>query len=970
MAQTTLPDPQSYNKEQLLAAESQHIANCRQYTSAERKHLYSGDDASQPYCGLALSGGGIRAASFHLGVLQGLARQDLLPWIDYLSAVSGGSFIAGWLTKWLHDSKYHSVLTALSTASADGEPEKVHQLRQNTGYLTPRLGPLGQDTVLFLATYVHQFFIYLLMLTIFGMLILLYPNAALVLSRKLREYHLSDFALGTAGVLVASWGSALIFQFYIRSRVKTLSSSEWKSRAVGLGLVAGAILLALAETYDPRVVPPYSILAVLGGIAIAWGTDRVWRLEPSTPPLVRQRTCAILGLVAANLLVVHLFWYATRHDELTHNPSLHKFLEQSYVPWFYSSLSHRLVLVLIALLVVTLPLLFSQRLLERVKWIKRGEFSRIAKYLLVAVLLWVLIQYLAYRSTDILVRLRDFALRYPGQAQPDVIASLPLVFLMVLPAGIVGGALTFQFAVGILGRLLSPHVRESTMRTITFLYRYTAAWILLCVLAFLGPIYMGPTMANMRNAGTALIVISAATILYRIMATSVRLHRYVAGLSYAFGYCCLLLFASGLTCVLSFGVLGIKRPATVNLAAVELFWQELANQPAVPLLLTMGIFTGLAVFLSMRFGINSSSMHLFYQARVMRAFLDESLPGAERLSSTRARPGTLFSDLLCAEENPSYVGPYLLINSALNLVKSDDTAWQERLATNFVFSPTACGYTLPGLTPNEAHAYVASSSLTYAGETGLRLGHAMAISSSAISSNMGIYTSTVGRFLHTIFNLRLGWWFPNPRTPRSFRGSIPRSRIRLMWDELMGKTSYKGAYVHLSDGGHFENLGLYELVRRGCKVIFVSDASTDRDLEFRALGNAIERCRVDLGVEIHLSLMETQGATTFGDGFQVGNVVYPDGELGILFYIKPILVPGAPLDAHAYALRNTDFPHHPIRDQWFGESQFESYRVLGCTITESVCRLIRQAGHTGLYDRSLRINTPTMRAGPGVSASV
>ena len=349
MVQTAQPDPQSYSKKQLLAAESQHIANCRSHTSSARKPLYSGDEDSQPYCGLALSGGGIRAASFHLGVLQGLANQKLLPWIDYVSAVSGGSFIAGWFTKWLHDADYTSVLTALSTPSVDGEPQKVHQLRQNTGYLTPRLGPLGQDTVLFVATYIHQFFIYLFMLTMFGMQILLYPDAALVLSRKLREYHLSDLTLGTVGILVASWGSALIFRFYIRSRVKNLSSSERKSRAIGLGLVAGALILALAQTYDSRVVPPYSIFAALGGLAIAVWTDRVWCREPQTPPLVRQRVCAILGLVAANLLSVHFFWYATFHDHLTHNLPLHSFLENYYVPWFYSSPLHRMVLAVIAL---------------------------------------------------------------------------------------------------------------------------------------------------------------------------------------------------------------------------------------------------------------------------------------------------------------------------------------------------------------------------------------------------------------------------------------------------------------------------------------------------------------------------------------------------------------------------------------------------------------------------------------------
>ena len=177
-----------------------------------------------------------------------------------------------------------------------------------------------------------------------------------------------------------------------------------------------------------------------------------------------------------------------------------------------------------------------------------------------------------------------------------------------------------------------------------------------------------------------------------------------------------------------------------------------------------------------------------------------------------------------------------------------------------------------------------------------------------------------------------------------------------MWDELMGKTNYNGAYVYLSDGGHFENLGLYELARRRCKVIIVSDASTDPEARFQALGNAIERCRVDLGAEIDLRVMPSQGGDPFKSGISMGRITYADGQVGVLCYIKPILNLTMPLDAHAYAQRDSEFPHHPIREQWFGESQFESYRILGRSIADVLCTEI-VAGRTGnLYERCVEVS--------------
>src|SRR5262249_24160332 len=149
--------------------------------------------------------------------------------------------------------------------------------------------------------------------------------------------------------------------------------------------------------------------------------------------------------------------------------------------------------------------------------------------------------------------------------------------------------------------------------------------------------------------------------------------------------------------------------------------------------------------------------------------------------------------------------------------------------------------------------YRRTREFNYAGRSRIYLAQAMAISGSALGANMGFQTSPRARYFHTFLNLRLGWWFPNPAFPGSWTGSVPRARVNMLFDELLGRTDEKGPYVYLSDGGHFENLGLYELVRRKCKLIIISDAAQDRQHVYQALGNAIQHCRADFGVEIELN---------------------------------------------------------------------------------------------------------------------
>jgi hypothetical protein len=192
----------------------------------------------------------------------------------------------------------------------------------------------------------------------------------------------------------------------------------------------------------------------------------------------------------------------------------------------------------------------------------------------------------------------------------------------------------------------------------------------------------------------------------------------------------------------------------------------------------------------------------------------------------------------------------------------------------------------------------------------------------------------------TLFDVRLGWWIGNPAGKKWKCGS-PAIGFYWLLRELLGSTNDDSDFVYLSDGGHFENLALYELVRRRCRLIVACDASCDSARGFGDLHNAIERCRTDFGVEIvldDLSPLRPQ-ADPAGAGslrskahFAVGKIRYnPTSEQddGAIIYIKPSLVNGDPDDVLAYAGTNRCFPNDTTANQWFDEAHFENYRALG-----------------------------------------
>ena len=341
---------------------------------------------------------------------------------------------------------------------------------------------------------------------------------------------------------------------------------------------------------------------------------------------------------------------------------------------------------------------------------------------------------------------------------------------------------------------------------------------------------------------------------------------------------------------------------------------------------------GLFLFLAAFIDINLFSAHSFYRYRLARTFL-----GASR-ERRNANPFTGFDprdDLNLAELAGQR--PIHLVNANLNLTGGQELAWQTRRGASFVFTPYYCGYSAQTSLGEALGGYRPTAN--YAG--GLSLATAMAVSGAAASPNMGFHTSTAVSALLTAFNLRLARWCPNPT-----RGQWNRQEPRWwsagpLFAELFGEVGCDSRWINLSDGGHFENLGIYELARRRVGLIVATDVAEDGEYHFDDLAMAARKLYVDFGVRLEIAAKALDAIRAAAGEFSnsawaVGRLIYPDCAPGILIYVKSALTQEAPVDIRQYRDAHPDFPHESTVDQCFDEDQFEAYRHLGQRSAEAV----------------------------------
>jgi predicted acylesterase/phospholipase RssA len=382
--------------------------------------------------------------------------------------------------------------------------------------------------------------------------------------------------------------------------------------------------------------------------------------------------------------------------------------------------------------------------------------------------------------------------------------------------------------------------------------------------------------------------------------------------------------------------------------------------------------------------LNHFSLHAVYRNRLMRAFLGSARdggPATDRLPDayTDFDPMDNFrmADTFPLEDDREATKDdaerghartkkrlFPVINVTLNRTSGKDTARAERMGAPFTITPLHCGAANLRKDAKQPPAGAFVRTAQYAGgrekdrgrndaRNGISLGTAMTISGAAVSPNMGYNSSPFTAFLMTLFNVRLGAWLPNPgrkntrngaKPAELMRQSGPKNAIPTMLQELTGQSDDTGDYVYLSDGGHFDNLGLYEMLRRRCKYIVVVDAGADPENACFDLGHALEIARIDMGVQVEFITPVTLGESKLSEHGAFADIFYPpeadggESSEGSLIYLKPWLPAGLPVDLQAYKKTNDKFPNTPTPDQFFTESDFEAYRHLGEYLTNVMLR--------------------------------
>jgi hypothetical protein len=856
---------------------------------------------------LCISGGGIRSATFALGVMQGLARVGVLQRFHYLSTVSGGGYIGGWLTAWLHHQNNDVVSVAASlarvdpTRKLDPEPAPISHLREYSNYLAPRSGLLSADTWALVGTVLRN-------------LILLWS------------------------VLVPLLVAVLMLPRFYLSLIRAGQVSEMARERVGCVLLA------------------------VGAVALAWAVAYIGASIPSSTTTLRGQglflsLCLAPLLVAVLCLTLYWAWFPTLNATtfVAFAVVVHVLAWAGYTIWL------------------------------RLPWGRARRSAGGAWRAIGAALVELGIVVVVGVAAGYLAALLASALFHDPQ-------GFTLFYASVAPAVFIGAfLLAATLLVGLLSRVTQDDDREWWARSGAWMLIAGTVWFVLNSLVLFGPfLFSGPVVTSLLGAAGGVSGVftliggwsarSAATTTTSDRGRASIVDRLVLPAAAALFAVVLLIALSTLTT----GLLGRLMSRWTDLTLGDFFeqWPPFGEGPLhhVAVLLTSSPLlvaaagVGLALVgagAAWCINTNKFSLHAMYRARLIRAYL-----GASNLRR-HGNPFTGFDETDNIQMQELWPSPqsapapaggstrrrlFHVVNLALNLVHGDRLAWQERKAHSFTVSPLHAGsvaaddgggYRRTGLRPTDPPYH-------YGGPRGISLGTAITISGAAASPNMGYHSSPIVTFLMTFFNARLGWWLGNPGRAgeNTFHLSFPRFTVRPIVAEAFGLTGRTSPYVYLSDGGHFENLGLYEMVLRRCHFIVVSDASCDETCGLTDLGGAIRKIRIDLGIPIEfprgISIYPRSAdpATRAGGLYwAVGRIRYSavdppaapaDAAAGAardgwLLYIKPAFYGGEPSDVYEYGLANQPFPHESTVDQFFSESQFESYRMLGWHAVARLC---------------------------------
>jgi Patatin-like phospholipase len=392
---------------------------------------------------------------------------------------------------------------------------------------------------------------------------------------------------------------------------------------------------------------------------------------------------------------------------------------------------------------------------------------------------------------------------------------------------------------------------------------------------------------------------------------------------------------------------------------------------------------------------NDISLHYFYRDRLSAAYLRTQgrVQRPEAKTDYMAKHKELFDITIRDHENLKLKdvgdgngkGPYHLIVTALNLQGSNDLAKKTLKSDHFIFSKFFVGSRSTGYYRTDKYN---------GGST--KLSSAMAISAAAVSSGMGSLSFAASNFYMTLLNLRTGYWVHNPwflqkediEEKLISEGKMQKNSFKRAWEKFFKKHPFWLTYlaseftgmmnsqtqrVNVSDGGHTgDNIGLLPLIQRQCRTIVACDFEEDGKFSFGSFGQAVRLAKAIYNTDIEIDLRpmipekQADGSIRSKSSVAIGKITYNDNGKqmeGRLIYMKssvnfleenmdkPLIksqdkhmfyVP-APVFILNYYKSHPDFPHQSTADQYFDEIQFEAYRMLGEHITKQAVNEVKKA---------------------------
>lgn len=957
MAETTqlklaFPTPLSDNERLLVDRRREAVAKLADDAAAQ-KQIKDGS-----VVGFALSGGGIRSATFCLGVFQALASFKLLRKIDYISSVSGGGYFASFLGRLFSRDDIGSVakvedILNPDTPSGPGIPElqgwesQVFQwLCEHGRYLAPKgSGDLLLDLAVAFRNWVSV-----------QVVIIIFVFLTLVSAQLLRAE------------IERNWGS-LHFDSYL-----PFGYSFWWSPYI----LVSAFFLLIATAFG------WAYWLVEG-----WASARVWQI----PPVVGAFAAIALSVAAAG-------WSKQAEPKI-----------------------YWICVVVILVDVLAILLWLAARLVAQVR-ANRAKASALEKT-----------KALAAGEAQRLYARGEQLYKY-SEARNWLSAMFKSALVITVATAIfalIDSAAQTLYA----SSFANHHFKDVALALYGALVAVApfAKWIV----AGFGqkPGAKRLPVSGTLLAGTAAVIILFLTYLFLDAASHAVAWQFQPPSD---APSVLMQTAAPAKCTTTVNVGGQVYSCASPAAASAPYQPE----PSTPFLLPSGRpfpeFLGFgflaALVLSFLFGrtwtfLNRSSLHALYAARLTRAYLGASNSERYKEDSTRLSDADRGDDIdqeqywppLAAAPLPTPYekgAPLHLVNVTINetLDGRSQVQQQDRKGFGMAIGPAGISAGVLhhvvfklnaelGKQYNDVQTFPekgfrvfeyppgGGGARDFAGEQ-MSLGAWTGVSGAAFSTGLGLRTSLALSFLAGFFNVRLGYWWDSGVSPgaRSQRAKRPISRFvgsffnwlfpvqTFFLDEYLARFHGSARQQwYLTDGGHFENMGAYELIRRRLPMIVVIDAEEDEDYTFEGLANLVMKARLDFDAEIRFlsedeldAAVNGQARRYFGTLDQLRRGTWaeepveepnsrsspnrpkprrlhvdPDEErlslahaaLARVYYegkdcaestlmlIKPSLTGDEPTDVRRFHTEHPDFPQQTTLDQFFSEGQWESYRKLG-----------------------------------------